>query len=106
MVYGDTISFGTDFNQNRGLVAEYLLWDIMTQLECPTGNAVLPLPVTEALRIPSAEEIADAREQKDPDGTAYEVQKNEPVERHTADAVEKAHRCADAVDVFRRQVVG
>ncbi|MCP4626061.1 MAG: cobalamin B12-binding domain-containing protein, partial [bacterium] len=60
MIYGDTISFGIDFNRNRGLVAEYLLWDIMSQLECPTGNAVLPLPVTEALRIPSAEEIAEA----------------------------------------------
>jgi len=61
MIYGDTISFGIDFNQNRGLVAEYLMWDIMSQLECPTGNAVLPLPITEALRIPSAEEIAEAQ---------------------------------------------
>ncbi len=61
MIYGDTISFGTDFDQNRGLVAEYLLWDIMTQLECPTGHAVLPLPVTEAIRIPSAGEIAEAQ---------------------------------------------
>jgi methylmalonyl-CoA mutase cobalamin-binding subunit len=33
----------------------------MAQLECPTGHAVLPLPVTEALRIPSAEEIAEAQ---------------------------------------------
>jgi methylmalonyl-CoA mutase cobalamin-binding subunit len=33
----------------------------MAQLECPTGHAVLPLPVTEALRIPSAEEIAGAQ---------------------------------------------
>jgi hypothetical protein len=61
MIYGDTISFGNDFVQNRGLVAEYLLWDIMSQLECPTGHAVLPLPATEALRIPSAEEIAEAQ---------------------------------------------
>jgi len=61
MIYGDTISFGNDFVQNRGLVAEYLMWDIMAQLECPTGHAVLPLPVTEALRIPSAEEIAEAQ---------------------------------------------
>lgn len=61
MIYGDTISFGPDFNQNLGLVAEYLLWDIMTQLECPTGNAVLPLPVSEALRIPSAKEIVEAQ---------------------------------------------
>jgi len=61
MIYGDTISFGADFDQNRGLVAEYLLWDIMAQLECPTGSAVLPLPVSEALRIPSADEIAEAQ---------------------------------------------
>ncbi len=61
MFYGDTLSFTPDFTLNQGVVAEYLLWDIMAQLECPTGHAVLPLPVTEALRIPSAEEIAEAQ---------------------------------------------
>jgi methylmalonyl-CoA mutase cobalamin-binding subunit len=61
MVYGDTLSFKTNFDINRGLVGEYLMWDIMAQLQCPTGHAVQPLPVTEALRVPSAEEIADAQ---------------------------------------------
>jgi len=61
MIYGDTLSFTADYNINRGLVSEYLLWDIMAQLQCPTGHAVLPLPVTEALRIPAAEEIAEAQ---------------------------------------------
>jgi methylmalonyl-CoA mutase cobalamin-binding subunit len=61
MFYGDTLSFTPDFTLNQGVVAEYLLWDIMAQLECPTGHAVLPLPVTEALRIPSAEEITEAQ---------------------------------------------
>jgi hypothetical protein len=61
MIYGDTLSFSPDFTANRGLVAEYLMWDIMAQLKCPTGHAVLPLPVTEALRVPSAEEIAEAQ---------------------------------------------
>jgi len=61
MFYGDTLSFTKDFIVNGALVAEYLLWDIMAQLECPTGHAVLPLPVTEAVRVPSAEEIADAQ---------------------------------------------
>lgn len=59
MFYGDTISFSRDFTLNRGLVAEYLLWDMLAQLECPTGHAVHPLPVTEAVRVPSAEEIAE-----------------------------------------------
>ncbi|MFK7802819.1 MAG: hypothetical protein AB8G95_14380, partial [Anaerolineae bacterium] len=35
------------------------LWDILAQLECPTGHAVHPLPITEAVRIPSKEEIAE-----------------------------------------------
>jgi methylmalonyl-CoA mutase cobalamin-binding subunit len=61
MFYGDTISFDTDKIQNQGRVAEYLMWDIMAQLECPGGHAVLPLPDTEALRIPSAAEIAEAQ---------------------------------------------
>jgi methylmalonyl-CoA mutase cobalamin-binding domain/chain len=61
MVYGDTISFTRDYAVNRAIVGEYLIWDIMTQLECPTGHAVLPLPVTESYRIPSAEEIVEAQ---------------------------------------------
>ena len=61
MIYGDTISFGTEFEQNRALVAEYLLWDILVQLHAPSAHAVLPLPVSEALRIPSADEIIEAQ---------------------------------------------
>ena len=61
MIYGDTLSFKTNFDINRGLIGEYLMWDIMTQLQCPTGHAVQPLPVTEAMRIPSAEEIAESQ---------------------------------------------
>ncbi len=61
MIYGDTISFGQSFEQNRALTAEYLLWDILIQLHAPSGHAVLPLPVTEAIRIPSADEIVEAQ---------------------------------------------
>ena len=61
MFYGDTITFGDNFTVNSALVGEYLLWDIMAQMECPTGHAVHPLPVTEAIRIPSAQEIVEAQ---------------------------------------------
>ena len=61
MFYGDTLSFTPNYTTNRALVGEYLMWDIMAQLACPTGHAVLPLPVTEALRVPSAEEIVEAQ---------------------------------------------
>ena len=61
MIYGDTISFGREFEKNRAVTAEYLQWDIMLQMYAPSGHAVLPLPVTEAIRIPSAEEIVEAQ---------------------------------------------
>jgi len=60
MWYGDTISFTEDLDRNLGLNAEYLLWDIVAQLRYPTGHAVLPLPVTEAVRIPNAKDILQA----------------------------------------------
>ena len=59
MFYGDTISFSEDYEWNRGMVAEYMLWDAMAQVVCPTGHALHPLPVTEAIRVPSGEEIMD-----------------------------------------------
>ena len=61
MIYGDTLSFGHEFEKNRAVTAEYLLWDILVQLHAPSGHAVLPLPVTEAIRIPSADEIIEAQ---------------------------------------------
>ena len=61
MIYGDTISFTSDFDKNRAVTAEYLLWDILIQMHSPSGHAVLPLPVTEAIRIPSADEIIEAQ---------------------------------------------
>ncbi|MDH3630491.1 MAG: hypothetical protein OER98_05155 [Gammaproteobacteria bacterium] len=61
MIYGDTLSFGAEFEKNRAVTAEYLLWDILAQLHAPSGHAVLPLPVTEAIRIPSADEIIEAQ---------------------------------------------
>jgi len=61
MFYGDTISFTRDFSWNRAVVAETLLWDILSQMECPTGHAVLSIPVTEAVRVPTADEILEAQ---------------------------------------------
>ena len=59
MFYGDTLSFTQNPAINQSVVAEYLIWDVLAQLECPTGHALLPIPVTEAIRVPSDEEIAE-----------------------------------------------
>ncbi|UCC51715.1 MAG: cobalamin B12-binding domain-containing protein, partial [Anaerolineaceae bacterium] len=60
MFYGDTISLTHNFPHNWGVLGEYLLWDILAQLECPTGHALHPVPITETVRIPTAAEIADS----------------------------------------------
>ena len=57
MFYGDTISATEDGFANLAINAEQLIWDMALQLLCPTGHAVHPVPVTEAVRIPTAEEI-------------------------------------------------
>ncbi len=61
MFYGDSISSSADPKKNVALAAEYLLWDIMTQIECPTGHGLVPVPFTEALRAPSLEEICEVQ---------------------------------------------
>jgi methylmalonyl-CoA mutase cobalamin-binding subunit len=57
MLYGDTISVTTREEENLAVNAEYLLWDMAVQLLHPTGHALHPVPLTESLRIPTAEEI-------------------------------------------------
>jgi methylmalonyl-CoA mutase cobalamin-binding domain/chain len=57
MFYGDTISATESETANLATNAEQLIWDMALQLLCPTGHAIHPVPVTEAVRIPTAEEI-------------------------------------------------
>lgn len=59
MYYGDTISSTEDLTYNSGIAGQYLLWDIMAQLKCPTGHALMPVPFSEGIRIPSVEEIIE-----------------------------------------------
>jgi hypothetical protein len=57
MFYGDTISTTENESANLAASAEQLIWDMALQLLCPTGHAVHPVPLSEAIRIPTAEEI-------------------------------------------------
>ncbi|MEG0779263.1 MAG: cobalamin-dependent protein [Oscillospiraceae bacterium] len=60
MIYGNTIDFGTDIPHNYGALSSFVLADIIGQMKYPSGHAVCPIPVTEAMRVPSAQEIIDA----------------------------------------------
>lgn len=60
MIYGNTIDFGSNFPRNFGAMASFSLADAIGQMKYPSGHAICPIPVTEATRIPSADEIIEA----------------------------------------------
>ncbi len=60
MIYGNTTVFGLEGVENYARLAGYLLVDIIAQRSRPSGHAIHPVPVTEAMRIPDVEEIIDA----------------------------------------------
>lgn len=60
MIYGNTTSYGPNTTENYAALASYIGIDIMAQRRLPTGHAVNPVPVSEALRIPDIDEIIDA----------------------------------------------
>ena len=60
MIYGNTIDFGLDIPRNYGALSSFTMADIIGQMKYPTGHAVCAIPVTEAIRVPSVEEILDA----------------------------------------------
>lgn len=59
MIYGNTVDYTRDTTHNRAVLDSYLLVDIATQLHAPTGHAINPVPLTENIRIPSADEVLE-----------------------------------------------
>ncbi len=60
MIYGNTIDFGYNMPRNYANLTSYSMADAIGQLLCPTGHAITPIPITEAIRIPNVEEIIEA----------------------------------------------
>ncbi|MDO4556499.1 MAG: methylmalonyl-CoA mutase [Lachnospiraceae bacterium] len=60
MIYGNTIDYGYNIPRNYGAMASFSMADAIGQMHYPSGHAVCPIPVTEATRVPSAEEIIEA----------------------------------------------
>ncbi len=61
MIYGNTTSYIGGDAQNYASLSSYLLSDIHTQIQEPTGHAVNPVPVRENSRIPDIDEIVNAQ---------------------------------------------
>lgn len=60
MIYGNTTEFGYDFQTNEGALSNFIVGDIIAQMKMPTGHAIVPIPVSEAARIPTVEEMVEA----------------------------------------------
>jgi methanogenic corrinoid protein MtbC1 len=60
MVYGNTTIYREGEVENYANLAGYLLVDILAQRLMPTGHAINPVPVTEALHIPEIEDVVNA----------------------------------------------
>lgn len=84
MIYGNTIDYGYDIPRNFGAMASFSMADAIGQMHFPSGHAICPIPVTEAVRVPSADEIIEAH--------------------HTVDMmIEKAKHYGDYIDYEKVQ---
>lgn len=59
MWYGNTITCTEDLKKNLVETAVCTLYDMALQRKNPTGHALMPVPFTEAIRIPSPEDIIE-----------------------------------------------
>jgi methylmalonyl-CoA mutase cobalamin-binding subunit len=60
-VQGDTISYTTDIERNAAICSEDSLFMLAVQHQYRTGSAALPVPLTENMRIPTADEIVQVQ---------------------------------------------
>lgn len=61
MIYGNTTIYLEGEVENYANLASYLIVDLVAQKLLPTGHAINPIPVTEAIRIPEIDEIVNAQ---------------------------------------------
>jgi len=61
MIYGNTTAFTENEAESYAALAAYLSSDMASLHWSPSGHAITPIPVTEASRIPSVDEIIDAQ---------------------------------------------
>ncbi|MEQ8832374.1 MAG: hypothetical protein RLW87_21375 [Alphaproteobacteria bacterium] len=102
MVYGNTTSYGENEAASYAALGAYLGVDIQAQRLMPSGHAVNPVPVTEAIRIPDIDEIVAAQI-----FCGESVRRTEGVEQFTGtDAVDAlADRLVDGARRFKASVL-
>jgi len=101
MIYGNTVEYGRDRQRNLAVLTTSVMIDVATQLRRPTGHAINPVPLSEAERIPDADEILEV--QLMARALELEVRRGGPlldwtwVERRAAEAAAYARAFRDGV---------
>lgn len=65
MIYGNTIDFTYNMPRNYAALTAYVMGDAIGQMISPSGHAITPIPITEAIRVPAIDEIIDAHNTAD-----------------------------------------
>lgn len=65
IIYGNTIDFAFDMPKNFAALTSYAVADAVGQMLQPSGHAIVPIPVTEAIRVPTVDEIVEAHHTMD-----------------------------------------
>ena len=60
MIYGNTIDFTYNMPKNYANLTAYSMADAIGQMISPSGHAITPIPITEAIRVPAIDEIIEA----------------------------------------------
>jgi methylmalonyl-CoA mutase cobalamin-binding subunit len=61
MIYGNTVAYRGTGAENYAALARYLAADALAQIDCPSGHALNPVPISEAERIPDIDEVVAAQ---------------------------------------------
>jgi methylmalonyl-CoA mutase cobalamin-binding subunit len=59
--FGNTTRYTQDIEQNYGVLGVDVLYMMLADRHLRAGSSIMPVPVTEAIRVPTAEEIIDVQ---------------------------------------------
>lgn len=97
--FGNTTRYTENIEQNYGVLSVDVLYMMLADKHLKAGSSIMPVPVTEAIRVPTPEEIIDvqtiAHQIKDKLDSIYEVTNWESLECKSQDLVSSGNRFFD-----------
>lgn len=97
--FGNTTRYTENIEQNYGVLSVDVLYMMLADKHLKAGSSIMPVPVTEAIRVPTPEEIIDvqtiAHHTKDKLDSIYKVTNWEALEGKSQDLVNSGNKFFD-----------